>query len=65
MGILLILVFLLIGIIIGNYGGSAFGSIKFFLKWLVAKIIYDFAQFIVYRIVDRYTAYFSFLFNQG
>lgn len=63
MGILLIIVFLFIGILIGNYGGSAFGSVRFMIKWIVAKMVYDFAQFVVYKVVDRYTSYFSPLFE--
>lgn len=63
MGLLLIIIFLLLGIVIGNYGGSAFGSVKFMIKWIIAKMVYDFAQFIVYKIVDRYTSYFSPLFS--
>ena len=63
MGLLLIIVFILLGIVIGNYGGSAFGSVKFMIKWIIAKMVYDFAQFIVYKIVDRYTSYFSYLFS--
>ena len=63
MGILVILLFLLLGVVIGNYGGSAFGSLKFMVKWIIAKLAYDFVQFIVYKIVERYTSYFSPLFN--
>lgn len=63
MGIIIILFFLLIGIVIGNYGGSPFASLRFMVKWLIAKMVYDFVQFIVTKIVTRYTYYFPIVFD--
>ena len=65
MGIIIILFFLLIGIVIGNYGGSPFASLRFMVKWLIAKMVYDFVQFIITKIVTRYTYYFPFIFGSA
>lgn len=52
-----VLLFLLIGMCIGSYGGSPSGTIKYMCKWLVAKYAYDFAVLIISRITERYVNY--------
>lgn len=48
---------LIIGIFIGNYGGNPTGAFKFMCKWLAAKFIHDLAGMIVQSIYERYTGY--------